>query len=67
MAQEKIEYILEYSRPGKVGYSKSFRGYDEKEYALNIAKTVFEDVYKKGNSKVRVVEQKRKVIKVFKC
>jgi hypothetical protein len=60
--QEKIEYIIEYRGPNKKKYSKYFSGFNDKEFAYEIA-----EIAKKSSPElgVRIVKQTRKVIKVF--
>ncbi len=56
----ETEYCVEYKPKGRKLYHKSFWGYHDKELALGIAKVGSEIL------DARVIEQKRKVIKVFK-
>jgi len=60
---ESIEWIIEYKGPKQRKYSKYFHGFLDKQLAFEIAKRRKKELPNLG---VRIVEQKRKILKVFK-
>ncbi|HEA67763.1 MAG TPA: hypothetical protein ENI07_13195 [Desulfobacterales bacterium] len=56
--KETVEYLIEYKGPGKRRYFRTFIGFKDKEFALKLAARP--DIVS-----ARVVEQRRKIIKVF--
>lgn len=59
--KEEIEYILEYKPIGDSRYLPRYSGFKSKTMALDQAE---ESCLRTGMS-IRIIEQKRKVIKVF--
>jgi len=60
--KESIEWIIEYKSPNERKYSKNFYGFGNKNLAFKIAK---ECKKKSPELGVRIIEQKRKILKTI--
>ena len=63
--RESVEYCIEYKVRGETYYRKSFHGLKNKELALKTALNSSKNLSMGEIKKIRVVEQKRKIIRVF--
>ncbi|HEA65260.1 MAG TPA: hypothetical protein ENI07_00320 [Desulfobacterales bacterium] len=61
--KKTVEYLIEYKGPGKRRYSRTFTSFKDKKFALKLAAQ--SDCIRTGIVSARVVEQRRKIIKVF--
>ena len=59
--EEKIVYIIEFKPEGRQFYKSSFNGFFDKKLALKLADKAKKETPGMG---VRLIEQKRRIIKV---